>query len=268
MKVASLGMYDHPAQQAANDRLWAGMAQNLRARGQADVPDRLDRDRPVQAIWRDPDLLFGQICGYPYAREPALELQVLALPIYDAPGCIGDTHRSVIVARRDDDAETLSDYRDRRAAINDRGSNSGTNLFRALVAPLAGGTAFFGEVVETGAHRDSIRAIVAHRADIAAIDAVTYAALDRFEPELTRSLKIVAQSPASPTLPFVTGRASDARTVDALKSALAGVLADPAFADARATLFLAGATEATDDRFTPLLQLQRDASAAGYPDLR
>lgn len=265
--VASLGMYDHPAQRAANDRLWAVLAEALRKRGVVDVPDTLDRGRPVQEIWRDPKLLFGQICGFPLISDQTLDLRVLALPVYDVAGCYGDTHCSFVVARSNDGDSNLAEYRGRRAAINSADSNSGMNLFRAEIARISGGAPFFGSVLKTGSHRDSIRVIVAGEADLAAVDVVTYAALERFEPELTVPLRILIRTHYSPTLPFVTGRATDPQTVAALQSALREVLADPALVDTRATLFLTGVTGAVEDRFAPLLQLQRNAALAGYPEL-
>lgn len=261
-RIASLGMYDHPAQQSANDRLWAGIAAALRASGIADVPDRLDRTRSVQAIWRDPALLLGQACGYPLVADPTLALRVLAFPVYATGG------GSVVVARRDDPRAALGDFRGARAAINDRQSNTGMNLFRATLAPIAWEGAVFASVIETGAHRASIAAIVAGEADIAAIDAVTHAALARFEPDLVGALRIVAHSPASPTLPFVTAASTDADTVAALRSALDRAIADPGLAEARATLLLAGLAPGDATALEPLACLATDAARAGYAELR
>lgn len=267
-RVASLGMYDHPAQHDANDRLWAEIARILRARGISDVPDALDRTRDVHAIWRDPALLFGQACGYPLVADPTLTLRVLALPIYEVPGGGSATHGSVLVARADDGRQTLAAYRGTRAAINDPRSNTGVNLFRATIAALADGRPFFDDVVVTGSHRDSMIAVASGTADIAAIDTVTDAALARFEPALTRSLKIVAQSPASPTLPFVTAAATSIETVAALRIALDLVLADPGLADVRASLFLSGAVPASAAMLAPIEDIAATAAAAGYPELR
>ncbi len=47
--VASLGMYDHPGQRAANDALWSAIARHLHGVGLA-APEALDRARPVEAI--------------------------------------------------------------------------------------------------------------------------------------------------------------------------------------------------------------------------
>ncbi|WP_244655615.1 hypothetical protein [Sphingomonas sp. CFBP 13603] len=48
--VASLGMYDHPAQQPANDRIWSAIVRILRKRGVDGVPDVLDRTRHVHDL--------------------------------------------------------------------------------------------------------------------------------------------------------------------------------------------------------------------------
>lgn len=265
--VAALGMYDHPAQHAANDQIWAELARRLRARGTA-APLALDRSRPVEAIWRDPALLFAQACGYPLVSQPDLALRVVGVPVYAAPDCGDGTHVSYLVTRADDPEGALADYRGRRAAINARHSNSGYNLLRAAIAPHAVDGRFFDAVVETGSHRASIAAIGEGRADLAAIDAVTYAALQRFEPATTAGLRVLATTPASPTLPFVTARATSPETVAALRIALAEIIADPALAAARDALFLVDIRPGGIERYASVRAREIDAITAGYPVLR
>jgi ABC-type phosphate/phosphonate transport system substrate-binding protein len=266
-RIASLGMYDHPGQRAANDRLWAGIAERLIARGVHGVPRRLHRDTSVDRLWHDPGLLFGQACGYPLVTHP-LPLRVLALPVYAAPGSGAGRHRSLIVARAGDPTPSLAGFRGRRAAINDIVSNTGMNLFRAAIAPLAGRELFFAGVTITGAHRDSIRAVVDGTADLAAIDAVTYDGLIRFEPTLVAGVRIVAETPSSPTLPFVTARDTPLDIVAALRLALEDAIADPALADVRAALALIGIVPTQAESFAELRIIARRAAEIGYPELR
>ena len=265
--IASLGMYDHPAQQRANDAIWAEVSWRLRARG-IDAPERLDRSRPVEQIWRDSKLLLAQACGYPLVSQPDLALRVIGIPVYDAPDCDPGQHRSYIVTRRDDSGAGLTSYLGRRAAINSADSNSGCNLFRAAIADVADGRPFFGEVGETGSHRASVGALIRGDADIAAIDAVTFAALHRDEPHVTAGLRVVAMTPSSPAPPFVTRRSTSAGTVAALRIALAEVIADPALAPARATLFLTDIIPGGIERFAALRDIESDAARAGYPRLQ
>ena len=268
--VASLGMYDHPAQQGANDRIWSAIVRLLRTRGIDGVPDVLDRTRHVHDLSRDPNLLFGQACGYPLIADDSLALHVIALPVYDMQGSTisGATHASVLVARANDGRRSLVDYRDTRAAINDPQSNTGMNLFRATLAPIAETNVFFAGVVRTGSHRASVAAIAAGDADIAAIDAVTYATLVRHEPDLTAPLRIVARSPASSTLPFVTSADTNIETIAALRLALQQVMTDPRLADDRAMLGLTGIVPANVDALDPIRALEQTAIRFGYPDLR
>lgn len=269
--IASLGMYDHPAQQSANNTLWTAIADALREQGVEDVPRHLDRTRDVRAIWHDPRLLLAQACGYPLVVDTTLALRVVALPVYDVPGCDGATHTSVLVMRANDGRQSLDAFRGGRAAINDLQSNTGMNLFRAALAPIAGpssqGFGFFRDVVETGSHRASIVAVGGGQADIAAIDCVTYAAIERFEPDLAAQVRILQRSPASPTLPFVTAASTSADTVVALEVALRRVMADPELADARARLLLTGLAAADETVLGPILALRTGAALAGYPDL-
>lgn len=265
--IASLGMYDHPGQRTANDAIWDALSTALRGRG-IDAPLALDRSRSVDEVWRDPDLLLGQACGYPLVSEPDLDLRVIGIPVYDVPDCATGRHLSYIVARRDDSGDALIDYLGRRAAINSPRSNTGYNLFRATIAGLAGDGRFFGEVIETGSHRASVGAIVAGAADIAAIDAVTFAAIRRYEPGTVAGLRVLAVTPSSPAPPFVTARTTDRTTVEALRAALAEIIQAPALADAREALFLRNIWPGSIHRFVALRRLERGAVAAGYPDLR
>ncbi|PTS72445.1 phosphate ABC transporter substrate-binding protein [Sphingomonas sp. HMWF008] len=265
--IASLGMYDHPAQHAANDRLWAEMRRRLTARGIA-APTVLDRSRPVEAIWRDPKLLFAQACGYPLVSHTDLALRVVGVPVYDVPDCTAGQHASYIVARAQDGVAVLADYRGRRAAINARHSNTGLNLFRAAIAPLARDGRFFESVIERGSHRGSIDAIRRGEADLAAIDAVTFATLRRFESDAIAGLQIVATTESSPTLPFVTSRSTSIETVAALRIVLAEIIADRALADARNAVFLTDIIPGGTERFEAVRAIEIAAIAAGYPVLR
>ena len=97
--VASLGMYAEAALNAANDRLWEAIASRLRDRGVTDIPPALERQRSLDDVWRDPDLLLAQSCGYPLVTRYRERLRYLATPRYAAPGCVGGAYRSRIIVR-------------------------------------------------------------------------------------------------------------------------------------------------------------------------
>lgn len=266
-RVASLGMYDPPAVHAANDALWAAIADRLIASGARDVPSLLDRTRTLPDIWDDPALLLAQCCGYPLATTWQGRLRYVATPRYAVTGCEGSDYRSRIVIRRDDPARSIADLRGREAVINDRSSNSGMNMFRALLAPLAGGRPFFSSVTETGSHAESARMVARGAADIAAIDAVTHAHLLRDEPDTVRRLRTIGWTNASPGLPLVTSVTTTPRGLALLRRALRQVEEDAALAPVRAALLLDGFDILPPARYRTLLKVEAIAMRAGYPVL-
>jgi ABC-type phosphate/phosphonate transport system substrate-binding protein len=264
--IASLTMYDFAWTAQANDALWAALATRLREAG-VHAPDALTRGADVHEIWRDPSLIFGQTCGYPYLKYLRGAAVLAATPIYAFPGCVGPSHRSILIANKKRTRRTLADFAGARAAINGRDSNSGMNLFRAAIAPIAQGRPFFSEVIVTGAHQASLAAVSAGAADIAAIDCVSLALLRQGRPELTDNIKAIADSPSTPTLPFIISTALAKSHLGAVRAALFATLEDPALAEARRTLGLIGADILGDADYERVAELERDAIAAGYPTL-
>ena len=165
--VAALPMYDYPEIAAANDALWANIAARLRALGVV-APGSVTRGRSAATLWRDPGLLFGQTCGYPYMKGLRDALVLIATPQYSFPGCEGAAHRSLVIRRAGDSRGSLESFRGAVAAVNGFDSNTGMNLFRATIAPIARGARFFGGVVITGSHQASLEAVADGRADLAA----------------------------------------------------------------------------------------------------
>jgi ABC-type phosphate/phosphonate transport system substrate-binding protein len=258
-------MYDFPHLARAHDDLWGAIAARLRAEGVDAVPLALTRHRNHVDTWRDPQLLLGQACEYPLAKQFGDAVQLVATPRYAAPGCDAATYRSAILVRRDDPAVSIADLEGRRCVINEQDSNSGMNLLRAAVAPIARGERFFAGVSLSGAHVQSAQMLIEGGADAAAIDCVTFAHLSRADPALTERLRILGWTPASPCLPYVTARSTDAATLAALRGAMAAALEDPCAQTAAAALLLQGFDFEPDTRFGVVLDLERGAAELGYP---
>ena len=265
--VASLGMYDAPALQAANDSLWAQVVLRLRRLGFPAAPDRLERGRPLEEVWRDPDLLLAQTCGYPLATILHRRVRLVCTPVYSAPGCDGPLHRAAVLVRIDDPALTMADLRGGRCAVNDPGSNTGCNLLRRLIADVAGGGAFLGAPpLVTGAHRESLAAVAEGRADFAALDCVTLAHLARDTPEAVRGTRILRWTGLTPGLPLVTGANTPPDRVPVLRQALRLALRAVG-ADVRARLMLQSFAFLPTARYAEVTELEREAAALGYPAL-
>ena len=255
-----LPMYDFEPLRAAHTNFWAAVA------SRAGIDAVLRQGEGFE--FTDPDLVMAQTCGLPLTTTlVAHGLQVLAVPLYMAPGCNGPNHRSFVVVRAEDAIASLADARGTRCAINGYGSNTGMNLLRAAIAPLAGGKPFFSDVRVTGAHAASMAAVADGEADIAAIDCVTWAHLARLEPALTGRLRILAETPASPALPLVVPASTPAAAIESLRQALHAVADDPTMRPICHALLIAGFAELPLSAYDAVGALVAQATAAGYPRL-
>lgn len=268
MTLASLPMYSLPEVRPAAEAWWRGLAEACRAEGLEDVPMALSWPEDPRTDWHAEELLLSQTCGYPLMTELQGRVRVVATPCYMAEGCSGPFYSSVLVVRGDEAAETLKDLRGRRAAYNGVDSQSGYNVLRNLVAPLAGGRAFFAAVLESGSHSGSLAAVAEGRADVAAVDCVTYALHCKHRPQAVAGLRVLLYGPSTPGLPYITAGRRGEDELLRLREALYEALADPRLAEARDDLLLNGAAVLPEEAYRVLLDMRREALALGYETLR
>ncbi len=261
MRIAALPMYDLPEVARATDALWAVLARRLRAAGVEDVPDRLERGSDPRQVWASPDLLFAQTCGFPLTHAFAGRLALVATPCYAAEGCEGPTYRSRIVVRADDPRSDFAQFAGAVAAINSEDSHSGCNMLRWRVAREAR-RPFFGKAERTGSHLASLDALRSGRADIAAIDCVTFALLGRHRPDAVAGIRVLEDTPRAPALPFVTAAGASAREVSLLRAAVMETVRDPALAPVRAELLLVGAEILPLARYEAIRTLAAEGATA------
>jgi ABC-type phosphate/phosphonate transport system substrate-binding protein len=261
-------MYDLPQLKPATDAFWEAIAERLTNAGLKLVPASLTRTENYQGVWRDPDLLFGQACGYPLVAQLKNTVEIVATPIYASPGCEGFEHCSFFIINAKAKHRTLRDLRGSVCAINGLDSNTGMNLLRQAIAPLAEGRDFFGSVVITGAHRKSLEAVADGRADIAAIDCVSFAHLQRFEPDLTARVSKIAQSVRTAAPPYITAGKTDAGILRVLREVLGNVASATELKSVRSALNIQGFAFDTDAAYERLLLIEKEAAALGYPKLR
>ncbi|MDP7151579.1 MAG: PhnD/SsuA/transferrin family substrate-binding protein [Paracoccaceae bacterium] len=193
--IAVLGMYDRPETSGANDTFWSLIRSNL-----GYGPERLTRGVDVWQAWQSPDLLFAQTCGLPFRHSLHKLVHLVGTPDYDVEGCPPGYYRSVIVARSDVGVD-LSDLSRLRFAYNEKLSQSGWAAFWAHV-PKGGNVK---EMVQTGAHAASARAVAEGRADIAALDVVTWNQIRTYD-AFADHLSVIAKTEPSPGLPFITAK--------------------------------------------------------------
>jgi ABC-type phosphate/phosphonate transport system substrate-binding protein len=260
---ALLPMYALPEMARVNDAFHAALRQAVPG-----LPERLSPPPPHLPAAIEPATIFSQMCGYPLKTLFAGQFVLLGTPLYDFPGCtMGPdgvpTHRSVIITAANAPFGSIADLRNKIFAINGYDSNSGMNLPRRMFADIAGGSKFFSRVIVTGGHLASMAAVAAGAADAAAIDCVTYGFCSQYRPELTAQLRILAETPSSPAIPFITSFMTPPETAAALTQALLS----PAVRDALRGLHITAILPPRPEAYDAVLAYQTEAAALGYPTL-
>jgi ABC-type phosphate/phosphonate transport system substrate-binding protein len=219
MSIASLAMYPFIHLRPDQEALWAG----VRSRLSFTAPD-LDWELDHLAACRRDDLLLGQTCGWPLITDLASTVRVVGTFDSDVEGAVDGTYCSVLVSNSRDSLANIMHRGDLVVAANAADSLSGWISLRSVAAAEG---VHLDAVEWTGAHAASIDALRDGRAQLAAIDAVSWAHLGA-----GTGLSVVGYGPRIPCLPLVTSGSSTDAVVNELRLALGAAVRDSALADA------------------------------------
>lgn len=216
--IAALPMYDRPETASALDRLWGGLRARLRAAGLA-APVALSRGGDLWAQWRSPDLVLGQTCGLPYRAHLHRHVTLIATPDHALPGCPPGHYHSVLICAADDRRD-MAAFSGAPMAFNEAHSQSG---WAAPQAHFSAHGLTIRPALETGSHHASARAVAEGRAAFAAIDAVSWKMLRRWEP-FTSRLRVLERTEPAPALPYIAARGANGTVIrTALRAAIAAL---------------------------------------------
>lgn len=263
----SLPMYNLPEMRAANAAFWSAMRDELSGLGVEEVPRELGFSRAPVPEAIEPDVLFTQVCGYPLQTIYRAQAEILGAPVYDAPYCTGPTHAGIFIVAAESRYASIEDLRGCNFVYNSIHSNSGMNLPRRALAALGAKAPFFASIRETHSQPMNVERVARGEADATCVDCVTYAFFCRHRPALAAMTRVLAATPPSPSIPFVTSKATPAPLKKALGLALAHVAAKPKWEDVRAGLMLRAVEPIALEAYKVQLSYEAEAADLGYPAL-
>lgn len=171
------------------------------------------------------DVAFVCTGGYVAIRD---RVRLLAVPVVDGLS----TYNSLIIARPSGPA-SLEALRGVRFAFTDPLSNTGRMYPIYLVRERfgLGPREFFGGVVYSGGHDESIRLVLRGAVAAAAVDHLVYDAVLRDRPEIADQLVVIHRSPPFGSPPFVARADLDPALFDGIRAALLDAHDDPSARD-------------------------------------
>jgi phosphonate transport system substrate-binding protein len=198
------------------DELWRGVAARL------GLPTRVVDD----VSWQERERMLyrgqahvGVVCGLQYIHAQGVEL--LAAPVMRGARYRNQpVYFSDVVVRPGSQAESLADLRGRTWAVNEPTSHSGFNVTRYALAARGETSAFFGRVVESGSHENSIGLLLDGVVDATAVDSTV---LETVRPDL----KVIETLGPSPIPPVVVSRSVPRPIRERLRRALLDTVLGP-----------------------------------------
>lgn len=184
-------------------------------------PDALD----LHVLWRHPALIYAQTCYGPLELGLANHVNVIADPDYTGiEGGEGRFYSSAIVMCNDENASEpipkgsirapsngrailpVTALAGKNFAFNSADSMSGYLSIARDLSAIGSGMNLFAQTIETGAHRASLMTVADGKADVAALDARSWALAQRFNSDITEHLHVVGWTARRPGLPFICAR--------------------------------------------------------------
>ena len=199
---AALPWYRFPETQPILDSIWKDVVSELRVAGVEHAPEFLDHTTAHRAFLSKPSLVLSQCCGPDLFQDDAVNMVPFAAPVISAyqvePGYYFShivTGKSGVTSQSGVTGES-AEHICPRVVINSRTSHSGCTAVKLWLD--AHGIEEY-TIYESGSHHNSVRELQAGRADIAAIDALSWRFLN------TNGLEILDNSEPALAPPFIAG---------------------------------------------------------------
>ncbi|GAB4563701.1 MAG: phosphate/phosphite/phosphonate ABC transporter substrate-binding protein [Haliangiales bacterium] len=214
----------------------------------------------------------GFVCGLPYVllrdrEQPAVSL--LAAPVMRAPRYGGKPeYYSDLIVRADSDIDSFDDLAGRVFVYNEEISNSGYNMprHRLLRAGLTEG--YFGTVLRSGSHEESIRMVAEGKADASFVDSLVLEHEQSQGSPRSRQVAVIDSIGPAGIPPVVVSN----HVSPALRQELARELLSMHESPSGRAILQRAAVErfvsVSDDNYDSIREMYKGAQEAGYTRIR
>ena len=214
----------------------------------------------------------GFVCGLPYVllrdRE-APAVQLLVAPVMkDARYRDQPKYYSDLIVRQGSDIQSIHDLRGRTYVFNETISNSGYNLPRFRLAQLGYAEGFFGKVLRSGSHEESIRMVADGRADASFVDSLVLEYDLAHGLGVAKEVRVVESVGPAGIPPVVVSSHVPAELREQLEDVLVHMHEAPEGRRILDQALVARFTHVNDDNYDDVREMAQTAKTAGVTDIR
>lgn len=217
---------------------------------------------------KDGRIDIAWICGSYYtqlASGPAPIVELLAAPSMNHARYQGQAvYFSDVLVRKESQFQTFADLRGAAFAYNEPGSFSGWWAMRHHLAQLGEMVGYFGRLIHSGAHVNSLQMILDGEVDTAAIDSMVLIAELQENPDLASKFRVVEALGPFPIPPWVVRRSLPEAQKAQLRRALLSLHEDE---DGRKLLEshqMRGFTAVSDTHYDPTRRMMAKAAEVAW----
>jgi phosphonate transport system substrate-binding protein len=226
----------------------------------------------INSMLEDGTMHCGFICGMPYVMlrdRPQPAAQLIVAPVMKADRYQGQPkYFSDLIVRKDSPYQKLQDLKGRTYVYNDEISNSGYNLPRYRLLQLGLTNGFFGKVLRSGSHEESIRMVAAGEADASFVDSLVLD-YDR-EKHLghAHEVRVIESVGPAGICPLVASSKMPADLRDRLQQTLATMHEDPEGRKILDEALLSRFVIVDDTNYDDIRVMKEAAEKAGFTVIR
>ncbi len=205
--------------------------------------------KEINELVRDKGVDVAFICSGAYVMGREDNLELLAVPVVNGKS----TYQSYIVVNANSKFKSFADLKGQVFGFTDPISFSGTIAPSYMAAQLkAQPSDFFGRIVYTYSHDNSIKAVLDNVVTAAGVDSLVYQFAVAKDASLSSKLRIIAQSPEVGAPPVVVNRNLDSHLKTVLLEALLQMERDDLGKQALASLIYERFVLPDDSAYNPI----------------
>lgn len=170
------------------------------------------------------------VCGLPYVlmnEKPSSKVALLAAPVMrDKLYKEKPIYYSYVIVHKDSPVRSFKELKGKVYIYNDPISNSGYNMPRKKLIDIGETKGFFGKVLHSGAHEESIRMVATKKADASSVDSLVFDYARMTDEPYIKQVKIIEILGPAGICPVIYAKRLPAATVEKLRQALVGMEQD------------------------------------------
>ena len=216
------------------------------------------------------DLAF--VCGLPYTMKydkPDPTVRLLAAPVMRAARYQDrPIYYSDVIVHKNSPFKHFKDLRGAVFVYNDEISNSGYNMPRAHLISLNETKGFFGKVLRSGSHEESIRMVAEGKAQASAVDSLVLDYDRLHNPKFVSQVRIIKSLGPAAIPPVVASTALPAKEYRQIQDILLGMSHDPEGREILDKVGVKRFDKVTDDFYDNIRAMRDLAEQAGFSQIR